>query len=190
MTTKFPRSESFILACLEQIVEITASVPTVPAATATQRITARDRPTDHRAVEGHCPSFKPRKSDLIKTCDKSKAVPLLGQLSPAPWRRMGEWKYISIILDLGTRWRWVVRFIPRPLYRWGKSSRWAPEQVCAVRISPVPWGNGSPAVQPRAHHCTGSQRDMATHCCVLVCTIDGVWIGNWIDWKLTDCTYK
>jgi hypothetical protein len=49
---------------------------------------------------------------------------------------MGEWKYISTNLDLGTRLKWVVKFTPRPLYHWGKSSRWAPEQVCAVRTSP------------------------------------------------------
>jgi hypothetical protein len=29
---------------------------------------------------------------------------------------MGEWRYSSTILDLGTRWRWVVSFTPRPLY--------------------------------------------------------------------------
>jgi hypothetical protein len=69
---------------VKQKAEITTSVPTVSAATATEGITERDRPTGHRAVEGHCLSFKQRKSDLIKICDKSEAVPLLGQLSPAP----------------------------------------------------------------------------------------------------------
>jgi hypothetical protein len=29
---------------------------------------------------------------------------------------MGEWKYNFTILDLGTRWRWVANFTPRPLY--------------------------------------------------------------------------
>jgi hypothetical protein len=29
---------------------------------------------------------------------------------------MGEWMYSSTIIDLGTRWRWVVSFMPRPLY--------------------------------------------------------------------------
>jgi len=28
------------------------------------------------------------------------------------------------ILDLSTRWRWVVSFTPRPLYPQGKSSRY------------------------------------------------------------------
>jgi hypothetical protein len=31
-------------------------------------------------------------------------------------RRVGEWRYSSTILDLGTRWRYVVSFTPRPLY--------------------------------------------------------------------------
>jgi hypothetical protein len=29
---------------------------------------------------------------------------------------MREWSYSSIILDLGTRWMWVVSFTPQPLY--------------------------------------------------------------------------
>jgi hypothetical protein len=29
---------------------------------------------------------------------------------------MGEWRYSSTILYLGTRWRWVVYFTPLPLY--------------------------------------------------------------------------
>jgi hypothetical protein len=34
---------------------------------------------------------------------------------------MGKWKYGSTIVDLGTRWRWVVRFTPRTIYPLGKS---------------------------------------------------------------------
>jgi hypothetical protein len=29
---------------------------------------------------------------------------------------MGEWRYSSTFLDLGNTWRWVVNFIPLPLY--------------------------------------------------------------------------
>jgi hypothetical protein len=36
---------------------------------------------------------------------------------------MGEWRYSSTILDLGTKWRWVVSFTPRTLYVRGNSSR-------------------------------------------------------------------
>jgi hypothetical protein len=33
---------------------------------------------------------------------------------------MWKLKYSSTILDLGTRWRWVISFTPLPLYPWGK----------------------------------------------------------------------
>jgi hypothetical protein len=39
------------------------------------------------------------------------------------WRCMG-WRYSSTILNLGTRWRWVLSFTPRPLYPWVKSPRY------------------------------------------------------------------
>jgi hypothetical protein len=34
---------------------------------------------------------------------------------------MGEYRYRSTILDLGTRWKWMISFTPRPLYSQGKS---------------------------------------------------------------------
>jgi hypothetical protein len=40
----------------------------------------------------------------------------LQKLSIMPWRHMGEWRYSSIILSLGTRWSWVVTFTPWSLY--------------------------------------------------------------------------
>jgi hypothetical protein len=36
---------------------------------------------------------------------------------------MGEWRYSSTILDLGTAWRCVVSFTPRSLYSRGKIRR-------------------------------------------------------------------
>jgi hypothetical protein len=38
---------------------------------------------------------------------------------------MGEWRYSSTILDLGTRWRWVVSSMSLPLYPW-RNSPWYP----------------------------------------------------------------
>jgi hypothetical protein len=38
-----------------------------------------------------------------------------------PWRRMGEWRCNSTILDVNTRWRWVVNLTPWPLSPGGKS---------------------------------------------------------------------
>jgi hypothetical protein len=37
---------------------------------------------------------------------------------------MGEWRYSSNFLDLGTRWRRVVSFTPLPLYPRGKRLRY------------------------------------------------------------------
>jgi hypothetical protein len=37
---------------------------------------------------------------------------------------MGEWRYSSIILDLGTRWRWVVSFTTLPRYPRGRGPRY------------------------------------------------------------------
>jgi hypothetical protein len=38
---------------------------------------------------------------------------VLKLLRTTPWRRMREWRYSSTILDLDTRWMWVVSFTPR-----------------------------------------------------------------------------
>jgi hypothetical protein len=42
---------------------------------------------------------------------------------------MGEWRYISVILNLGTRWIRVVSFKPLSLYtpRGYSQTGWAPE---------------------------------------------------------------
>jgi hypothetical protein len=37
---------------------------------------------------------------------------------------MWEWRYKATILDLGTRWRWVVSFTPRPLFHRKKFPRY------------------------------------------------------------------
>jgi hypothetical protein len=74
---------------------------------------------------------------------------------------MGEWMYICIILDLGTRWRWVVSITPRPLYLQGKCPRYPLDRIlggpksrsgrCGVE---EPSGNRTPAVQSIYHHYT------------------------------------
>jgi hypothetical protein len=55
---------------------------------------------------------------------KSKVVPVLNWLSITHWRRVRKCRYSSIILDLGSRWRWVISFTPWPLYPQGKSPRY------------------------------------------------------------------
>jgi hypothetical protein len=41
-----------------------------------------------------------------------------------PWRRVGKWITAPLILNLCTRWRWVVSFTPRTFYLWGKNLRY------------------------------------------------------------------
>jgi hypothetical protein len=55
---------------------------------------------------------------------KRKVVPVLNSLSAMPWRHSGEWRYSSTILDLGTRWRWVVSLTLQPLYPPGNRPRY------------------------------------------------------------------
>jgi hypothetical protein len=64
---------------------------------------------------------------------------VLNQISTTPWGRIGECSYMSTILDLSARWRWVVKFTPRPLHPppskerapvpTGKEVGWAPVPV-------------------------------------------------------------
>jgi hypothetical protein len=79
-------------------------------------------------------------------------------MSTTPWRRMEQRRYSSTSLDLCTRWLWVVRITPRPLYPRGKSP-WYPlgrrlsgPRACLYavgrrKISFPPAGNQTPAVQ-------------------------------------------
>jgi hypothetical protein len=96
---------------------------------------------------------------------KGKVVPLFNDLRTTPWRHIGEWRYLSTILDLGTRWRWVVRFTAWPLYPLGKRSRYPLDRRlrgpqsrsgrCGVQEkSLAPAGNPTPAAQPIARRDT------------------------------------
>jgi hypothetical protein len=49
-----------------------------------------------------------------------QVVSVLDQLSITPLRRMGGWRYSSTLLDLGTRWSWVVSFTLWLLYTTGQ----------------------------------------------------------------------
>jgi hypothetical protein len=64
---------------------------------------------------------------------------------------MGGWRYGCTILDLGTRWRWVVSFMARPLYTRGNSSR---SGRCGEVKEPCHAGNQTLAVQPVARPST------------------------------------
>jgi hypothetical protein len=67
---------------------------------------------------------------------------------------MGEWRYSYIILDLVTRWRWMLSFTPWPLYPQGRVTGthclevvWVWKQRTREK-SLAPTGNRNPAVQP------------------------------------------
>jgi hypothetical protein len=62
---------------------------------------------------------------LTQKIVKYKILSGLDSLSTTPWRRMGEWRYSSTILDLSVRWRWLVSFTPQPLYPRGNSPRYS-----------------------------------------------------------------
>jgi hypothetical protein len=51
---------------------------------------------------------------------KIGVVPMFKQLSTNPWRRMREWRFSFAILELGTRWMWVIGLTLRLLYLRGK----------------------------------------------------------------------
>jgi hypothetical protein len=72
-------------------------------------------------------NFTPRslyRQGKSRSSHESKVFRVLNLISTAPWRRVGEWKYSSTIIDLDTRWRCVITFTPRPIYPWGRSPRY------------------------------------------------------------------
>jgi hypothetical protein len=73
---------------------------------------------------------------------------------------MWDWNYSSTFLDFGTRWKWVVSFMPRPLYPRGRSPRYQLDRrlgglqsrfgPCAREKNLATAGNKTPTVQPLA----------------------------------------
>jgi methylglyoxal synthase len=74
------------------------------------------------AIEATC-------SGPLGTCRQYKQA-ILRDMS---WRRVGEWRYSSIVLKVGTRWKEVVSFTPRPLYSQGKGP-WYPSVAGKVGL--------------------------------------------------------
>jgi hypothetical protein len=63
------------------------------------------------------------------------------------WRRMGKWMYrATFFLNLGTSWKWVVSFTPRPLYLSGKSFRYPLDRRLGGRQESAwtTWGRENP----------------------------------------------
>jgi hypothetical protein len=83
-----------------------------------------------------------------------------------PWRRLGgEEVQLLLILNLGTRWGWVVSIMTQLRFTRGKGppvpteqeGGWAPEPVWMQRLekkSPAPVGDRTPVVQSVVRHFT------------------------------------
>jgi hypothetical protein len=75
---------------------------------------------------------------------------------------MGEWRYSSTLLDLGTRWRLVVSFMPLPLYFRRHSPQYPVDRgwvgpragLDETEKSLFPAWNRTSAAQPLARGCT------------------------------------
>jgi hypothetical protein len=97
---------------------------------------------------------------------KGKVIPALSW-STKSWGRMAEWRYSSIILNLSTRWRWVVSFTPQLL--------------CPEKEFPVY------RLLARNQHEAGIMTLLA-FCCTLVSFFDWFFdpenIGNMFLWKV------
>jgi hypothetical protein len=55
----------------------------------------------------------------------------LNNVSTMLWTHTGEWRYSSTILDLCTRWRWVVSFYPQEKGPWYSLDR----RLCGPRVN-------------------------------------------------------
>jgi hypothetical protein len=97
------------------------------------------------------------------------------------WRCIGEQRYSSIILDLGSRYRWVISFTAQPFYPRGQITRYQKlggpqsrsEGCVSTEKSPASARNRNPAVQPAARRYT--ERD--THSLTAVTTTGDGWLA-------------
>jgi hypothetical protein len=82
-----------------------------------------------------------------------------------PWRHMGKWRCSAIILDLDTRWRWMVNFMPLLLYSSGENLQYPLNRRLGGPQSQsggcrekekflAPTRNQTLAIHPLAHHYT------------------------------------
>jgi hypothetical protein len=110
--------------------------------------------------ERHCtiPNFASNKN-IIKL-----NLSLLNLESFMPWRHMVEWRYSSASFDLGTRWRWLVNYMPLTIYPSGKKTRYplykrlgcsrSRSRRCGEEKNLVLPGNRTRVVQPVARRYT------------------------------------
>jgi hypothetical protein len=110
-----------------------------------------------------------------------------------PWRHFGERRYSSSILDLGTRWRRMVGFTPRPLYSRGNFLRYPLDRRlvepqsrsgrCGEEENLAPAGIPSPAVQPAARSYTdraGPTHEFTFDYLKVVVSYKNQWRAGWV----------
>jgi hypothetical protein len=96
-----------------------------------------------------------------------------------PWTHPTEFRYSSVILDFGTRWRWVVGSTHRLLYPRGKSHRYLLDRpqsrlgLCGKEKKRSPISNRTPAVQPVDRRYTDSH----LHCTQFIVHKVCYWMG-------------
>jgi hypothetical protein len=100
---------------------------------------------------------------------------------------MGEWRYSSTILDLGTTWR--VSFTPRSLYLRGNRPRYPLDRRlggpqsrygrCGEEKNLAPAGNRNPAVQPVARLYTDWAFVDVDGKKILKCTLNKLHMRGW-----------
>jgi hypothetical protein len=83
------------------------------------------------------------------------------------WDVWGSWGQTPRILNLGTRWMWVLSFTFRLLYpciHWIEDWVGLRRDLDFVVKRKIPAGNWNPVVQPVAGHCTDWIIPVASHC--------------------------
>jgi hypothetical protein len=113
--------------------------------------------------------WKPRMCQIISSGpnrikSSGQNVPVRNHLRTMLWRHMEEWRCRSTFLDLGTRWRWVVSFMPLLFYPLGRQllvpigleAGWDPKSVWMLwrREKSYTTSNWNSAAQSITHHST------------------------------------
>jgi hypothetical protein len=86
-------------------------------------------------------------------------------------RYMGEWRYSSTILDLRTRWRWMVSFTPLPFYPRGDSPLYPLDMKVGGSQSRIePRFVGCPALSPSWYRLFWRKGTYIFVSCIIVAT--------------------
>jgi hypothetical protein len=108
--------------------------------------------------------FLGNKNEVLETYKVKLSLWLINM----PWGRMGDFRYISTILDLGTRRRWVISFTSRPLCLQGKSP---PIPTCTKKLSVLQSRRGRCGAQKNIIPFPGIEPGRSAHKTVYIPTV-------------------